>query len=147
VPPQQHTPKHTRLCRILCGTHFLARQLRPHLFASESFFTHVASTYRGNTTLCFLSTYLAESLGHFEFNTLSMSSSAFCEGQNFPVQGHPTGRMCRIGTREVFFETKKLDTAIFFFKPLFKQLGSYGFHQSLCSRGSCSVPDLGSKPK
>ncbi len=33
MPPQQHTPKQTRLCRILRGMHFIARQLRPHLLA------------------------------------------------------------------------------------------------------------------
>jgi hypothetical protein len=43
----------------------------------ESLFKRATSTYIGSTTLLFLSTYLAECLGHFEFKTLLTLSSAF----------------------------------------------------------------------
>jgi hypothetical protein len=55
----------------------------------------------------FLSANLAERLGHIEFKTLLLSSSAFYESQIFfSVPGHPTSHTNRIGTSTSFRDKK-----------------------------------------
>jgi hypothetical protein len=48
--------------------------------------------------LVFQSSSDAQHLGHFEFTTLLMSSSAFSKRPKFSVPYHPIGRTCGIGT-------------------------------------------------
>jgi hypothetical protein len=62
----------------------------------------------------FLSAYLAECLGHFDFKTLLTSSSAFLQESKFSVPGLPTGLMCGVGTSKIFFGTKEFCALLFF---------------------------------
>ncbi len=63
---------------FICSLNFMS-----HNFQTESHLKCVTPTYRGSTTLSFLSSSYAQHLGHFEFKTLLMSSSAFSERPNF----------------------------------------------------------------
>ncbi len=69
------TTKHA-LQYFICNLNF-----KSHNFQTESIFKHVAPNYRGNTTFIFFSPYYALRLGHFEFKTLLMLSSAFSKRQ------------------------------------------------------------------
>jgi hypothetical protein len=57
----------------------------------------------------FFSPCYAFCLGHFEFKTLLMLSSAFSEKpKNFFVPDHPIGRRCKVGISELNFGTRKI---------------------------------------
>ncbi len=59
------------------------------------------------------------------------------------VPGHPTDRMCAVGTSKSFWAL----SVKFFFKLPCKQLGSYEFCRDLLSRDLCWVPQSGSTPR
>ncbi len=93
------------------------------IFQTKSLAKRVTSTCIGCTTFWFLSTYLAECLGHFEFKTLFTSSSSFCEGQKFSAPGHPTGCTCGVGTIESFFWDQEFLCSASFFQATIQAAG------------------------
>jgi hypothetical protein len=72
----------------------------------------------------FLSAYLSECIGHFEFKALFSLSSAFCKSRNFSVPGHPTGLTCGVGTsKSLFWDQEFLLSANFLFQAIAQAAG------------------------
>jgi hypothetical protein len=130
--------------------------LKPHLFTlnqahnfqAESLLKRVASTYAGSTTLCFLSAYLEECLGHFEFKTLLMLSSAFCERPFFFLYQTIQLVVCaELAQARVFF----LNQEIFALHKFLSHHSSGWVTTSPAKvfflRTLCSVLESGSTPK
>jgi hypothetical protein len=133
---KKHAPRY-----FICSLNF-----KSHKFQTESPFKRAASTYRGSTTLSFCSPCYALHLGHFEFKTLLMLSSAFSKRpKNFCTR--PSNRLYVWNQLKRVFLVPRNSCILRIFKPPFKHLGSYKFCQSLLSRNSSLVPDSGSTPK
>jgi hypothetical protein len=94
------TKKHALRC-FICSLNF-----KSHNFQTESPFKRVAPTYRGGTTLSFFSPCYALCLGHFEFKTLLMLSSAFSKRPKLFCTRPSNWLYVRNQHKQVFFGTK-----------------------------------------
>ncbi len=109
---------------------------------TESLFKRTSLTYTGSATRLYLSAYLAECLGHFEFKTLLSLSSAFCESHFFLYQAIQPVLRAELDWRLEFCFLQS-----FFFRPPRKRHGFYEFRRDLLSRDLCWVPHSGSTPR
>jgi hypothetical protein len=133
---KKHAPQY-----FICNFNF-----KSHNFKIESPFKRVAPTYRGSTSLSFLSPCYTLCLGHFEFKTLLTSSSAFSEKPKKFCTRPSNWSYVQNRHKEVFLGPRNF-CILQIFKPPFKPLGSYKFRQSHLTRNSCLVLDSGSTPK
>jgi hypothetical protein len=89
-----------------------------------------------STTLSLSNPCLLFSLGHFEFKTLLMLSSAFILRPNLRDQAIQSAVRAS-QYKQFFFLGPRKFCILRIFKPKFKLLGSYEFRQSLLSRSFC----------